>query len=571
MLGKQKRVTAELPPDKVHLPAEEPSTASAPSGQSDTQPLALPGYQHLPVGALLHQRRYEIRAVLSSTQRINVYAAEGDVEQRVCPNCGDPRNCREDQFCTTCGIELTGVEVTRPVYLVKESADSQVFQAERQIAELGLDHPNLVPIRDAFSETPYGQQARSYVVMDKVDMAPLTQLPVPQEEDKILNWGVQLAGVLEYLHQHHVAHQRVKVENVVVDDKHAKLTNFNVATVIPLAGRASLAPQRYAEDIYGLVQMLYTLLTGQMQIGAVSVPPAWAKILNRVVGPQDHRYSTAGELAADLQAMLDQRRRPDSIDLRIGRLSDVGRVRELNEDSLLTLELTQVRQSLSQPVGIYIVADGMGGHQGGEVASAMAIEVIAERVLEGLPAPGMRQGLSDQEELEALMKEAIRAANVRIYDQARSTASNMGTTVVMALMMGDKATIANVGDSRAYLLTDHSIEQISVDHSLVQRLIETQQITAEEARTHPERSKIYRVLGDKPKVEVDTFARTLKAGERLLLCSDGLNGMLEDDLIHQTVITSPDPQTACSALVEAANAAGGDDNVTVILLQMEAL
>jgi serine/threonine protein phosphatase PrpC len=561
---------------RAQPPAPEPKTP-APIAQQDTRPLAPSEYAPLPVGALLCQRRYEVRALISSGQKLNVYEVEEDVEQRVCPQCGESQNRVEDQFCFRCGAELAVVGATRPVYLLKESSERGTFQAEGEVAKLKLDHPNIVTVRDAFDATPYGNQSRSYLVVDRIQMTHLSQLPGPHEEGRVLAWGVQLAQALEYLHQNHVAHQGIRPTSVVVDGDRARLTNLNVATVIPPAGRTTIGPQRYAEDVQELVQMLYYLLTGQEQLGAVSVSPAWARILNRATGPQ--RYQAAGELVADLQAMSEDRQQPQSVALWVGRLSHVGQVRELNEDSLLTLELGRVRQSISAPVGLYVVADGMGGHQGGEVASALCIQSIAEQILQTVLAPALSQeplagdthsaSLRDLG-IETALREAVQMANKQIYDQRRSVGSDMGTTVVMALVVGDRAYLANVGDSRAYLVDSRSIKQISVDHSLIQRLIDLGQLTPEGAKTHPQRSAIYRVLGDKPAVDVDTFVQPLRPGQRLLLCSDGLNGMLEDDRIQQIVVTTPDPQTSCAALVEAANGAGGGDNVTVIVVQLMA-
>jgi len=566
---RKKEQTTELAVTPVCLPEDKPPLEPVVDSGPDTTPLELPRGEALPLGALLQQGRYTILTVVSEGTETNEYVAEADAEQRVCPSCGEARNRAEDRFCSTCGKELGDVPITRPIYLIKESMDPQRFQAETQVAQLGLDHPFIVRLRDAFSEAPYGDQQRHYLVMDSVEMAPLTGRPVPQEEGKVLSWGLQLAQALQYLHEHHVAHQGININSVLVDNGSACLTNFDVATVIPPAGWEKVAPRCYAEDLRSLVGVLYYLLTGQERLGAAPVPPAWARILNRAAGQPDMRYQAASELVADLQALLEDRQHPKSIAVRVGLQSDVGRMRTLNEDSLLVLELHQIRQSSSQPAGIYVVADGMGGHQGGEVASALAIQIIGDKLLGAVLGPAVRhEALADT--IDVLLKDAVQAANQQIRDEGRSAANDMGTTAVTALLMDGQVHIANVGDSRAYLLDDHQIRQITVDHSLVQRLIEAGQITPSEAKSHPQHSAIYRVLGDKPRVDVDTFVHRLKPGERLLLCSDGLSGMVEDEMIHQLVITSPDPQTACAALVEAANAAGGTDNITVILVQVEA-
>ncbi len=163
---------------------------------------------------------------------------------------------------------------------------------------------------------------------------------------------------------------------------------------------------------------------------------------------------------------------------------------------------------------------------------------------------------------------ATQAANRAVYEQRRVAGTDMGTTLVMALFVGANATIANVGDSRAYLLDQDGITQITTDHSLVERLVATGQITPEEARNHPQKNVIYRVIGDKTRVEADLFERRLAPGEALLLCSDGLSGMLPDEQIWHVWRTSTSPQGACDRLVEVANQAGGEDNIAVVIVQV---
>jgi len=224
-----------------------------------------------------------------------------------------------------------------------------------------------------------------------------------------------------------------------------------------------------------------------------------------------------------------------------------------------------VFRSASLPVGLYVVADGMGGHEVGDVASRRAVEAVAQQAVAevlaqatlGGPLPDARQWLAA----------AAQNANRVVHDQRKAAGTDMGTTLVMALLVGSTATVANVGDSRAYLLKDDSIVQITTDHSLVERLVATGQITPEEAVDHPQRNIIYRVIGDKPRVEVDLFEQLLAPAEALLLCSDGLSAMVPDERIWQVWRSSVSPQDACDRLVEAANDAGGEDNITVVIVQ----
>jgi serine/threonine protein phosphatase PrpC len=166
------------------------------------------------------------------------------------------------------------------------------------------------------------------------------------------------------------------------------------------------------------------------------------------------------------------------------------------------------------------------------------------------------------------LADAVQAANAAVYNHRQLTGTNMGTTLVAALVIGDTAHIANVGDSRTYLITnDGTIRQITIDHSLVERLVALGQIEPDEARIHPQRNVIYRTIGDKEDAEVDFFVQKLNPGDSLLVCSDGLSGKVEDTEIWRLVSRSRSPQEACEQLVQTANDHGGDDNITVIIVQ----
>ncbi len=241
-------------------------------------------------------------------------------------------------------------------------------------------------------------------------------------------------------------------------------------------------------------------------------------------------------------------------------------MRDHNEDCLLTLEVQRSQLSEGHPVGLYVVADGMGGHEAGEVASGLAINAVGRAVAEKVMLPWIQE--PKPVNYEEILKEACQEANRAVNDRRRVTRTDMGTTLVAALVVGTEAYVANIGDSRCYRINRREIQQITADHSLVERLVATGQITREEARVHPQRNYIYRTVGDKPQVEVDTFRVSLQPGDHLVLCSDGLNSMIDDEQIRQAVLESPHPQAACEQLVRLANAAGGDDNVTVIVVQM---
>lgn len=273
-------------------------------------------------------------------------------------------------------------------------------------------------------------------------------------------------------------------------------------------------------------------------------------------------YETA--LLEDLETVRVHR----SLDLRVGRLTHPGRVRELNEDSLLTLEFVWSNQSVSRPAGLFIVADGMGGHEAGEIASGMLIRAIARRAAsEWLPrvaSPG-----DEATDDGAWLADAIQGGNEEIYEWAHGAGYEMGTTVVAALIIGDRGHVAHVGDSRAYRINPAGIERLTADHSLVESLVVSNQISREEARDHPQANVIYRTIGDRRQVAIDTQSVHLAPGDHLLLCSDGLSGMLTDEIMRRLVMDAASPQAACDALIDAANRAGGEDNITAIVVKSE--
>jgi PPM family protein phosphatase len=234
--------------------------------------------------------------------------------------------------------------------------------------------------------------------------------------------------------------------------------------------------------------------------------------------------------------------------IQVGVRSDVGVLREgkPNEDAYL----------IHEP--LFVVADGMGGHVAGDVASSTAVGVISEE--------SRSAEMGDPDSLIAI----LRRANSVIFQKARSDPSlrGMGTTCTLLTIQDSHAHLAHVGDSRAYLLRAGELSQLTEDHTLVGRMVEEGRLSAEEARYHPQRNIITRVLGVDSDVEVDVLSLDLVPDDRLLLCSDGLTAMLDADAIKQTLQSERDAQAAADRLVELANEAGGEDNVTVLVIHV---
>lgn len=237
--------------------------------------------------------------------------------------------------------------------------------------------------------------------------------------------------------------------------------------------------------------------------------------------------------------------------MRVGSLTDIGKVREINQDCF----------SVETERGVYIVADGMGGHAAGEKASQTAVEIITERLGDGVAAA------SNGQLLDAIQT-AIQDANREIINASMEDASmrGMGTTATVIVTRGNQIYVGHVGDSRAYLIRNRRIDQITDDHSIVAQLVRARAITPQEAARHPYRNVITRCLGMQADVEADTQQRELKQGDRLLICSDGLSGLVSDDEMLQYVVSSTDPQQTCQELVNLALERGGSDNITVVLI-----
>lgn len=252
--------------------------------------------------------------------------------------------------------------------------------------------------------------------------------------------------------------------------------------------------------------------------------------------------------------------------LHVGKLSDIGRIRERNEDSFYVVESLLQHNDGQEPFGLFIVADGMGGHQKGEVASSMAVRTAAECILKDIYLSYLANrniGAANRPINEVLV-EAVESANQAVQEAV----PDGGTTLTIAVVMGHSAYIAHVGDSRAYWFNHGNLKQVTKDHSLVQRLVELGQETAEGALTHPQRNVLYRAIGQGTAMEVDIYVQHLPPGSSLLLCSDGLWGPVKHEILGEIMSTSATPQEVCNRLISTANKNGGEDNITAVIVSI---
>lgn len=250
--------------------------------------------------------------------------------------------------------------------------------------------------------------------------------------------------------------------------------------------------------------------------------------------------------------------------LHVGKKTDIGQQREENQDSLYAMEAYVESNNGMEPFGIFIVADGMGGYQKGDIASNVAVKAAANHILKRIYLPFLIEsspGAAQPPVIEVLIS-AVHEANRIVLDQVPEG----GTTLTIAVVMGHHAYLAHVGDSRAYLYHDGQLKQVTQDHSLVARLVELGQATAEEALTHPQRNVLYRAIGQTGSLEVETYLQSLPPNSYLFMCSDGLWGLIPDSEIIRILASATSPEDGVKKLVDTANANGGDDNITALLV-----
>jgi serine/threonine protein phosphatase PrpC len=447
-----------------------------------------------------------------------------------------------------------------------------------------------------------------HIVFEQIQGQALAHLDQTGEKEA-RQIGLLLCDLAERFHRHGWVYNGFEPYGIVLDpENRPRLIGFNRArqegTPVDDApiypSRGFTAPELFDEgavydprlDVYSIGALLQFLLTGE-SLGpgesvslypVATVIPNFERLLARALAEDpDDRIQTVIELREALVSLNLP------VVLQSGHFTDVGLVRELNEDSVLALNLTQYYESVQTQIGLYIVSDGMGGEAAGEVASRVTVRAVAEWVTEKLisaslkstqeeriAAPthtgGLRLAIADGNEMATteMLRMGVIHANreVMAYARANPEARGLGATVTVAMVVGEVLTISHVGDSRCYLLSGDRLEQLTEDHSLVQRMVNTGNLSRSEARIHPYRNVIYRSIGADEQIEIDIIRRKLKSGDVILLCSDGLNSMLGDDQIRDILMVNPDPNASAKELVVAANAAGGEDNTSVIVVRI---
>ena len=252
--------------------------------------------------------------------------------------------------------------------------------------------------------------------------------------------------------------------------------------------------------------------------------------------------------------------------LSVGVAQSIGVQRDNNEDSLFTLTTNLLVDEKTIDFGLYIIADGMGGHDNGELASRMAVDILTSHIINTLYLQLISTNDSNN---EFSLHEVMQEGALQAHQAIKKATEGGGTTLTAAMILGEQMTITHVGDSRAYYIDPMgNMKQLTRDHSLVKRLEEIGQITAEQALSHPQKNVLYRAVGQGEPFEPDIASMQVCPGCQLLICSDGLWGVINEDDLAAIVTMAAEPQLICQSLVDAANHAGGPDNISVILVRL---
>ncbi len=537
-----------------------------------------------------------------------------------CPQCAQ-RNSPEETYCSACGAALVDAppslalapllpgSVLADTYVLEsgeslgsenrytahrlDEASAKMHLRERREDEAeafhalstrtaGVSHPAIVVPERCFTH-----DGRAYLAVPDIAGTRLsTRIGITTEREAIA-WGIQLCQVLGVLHRNGLLCMELPPDGVLLDkDGRLRLTHTESLSRRgePLAfasvADGYAAPEVYkpgdaeeSADVFAVAALLFSLLVGKrlpVEGWAVQadplvfypdkvVSPDFERILRQALAVDPHdRYVTIEALKT---ALLTLTRFPR---IRSAWWTDVGQMRSHNEDAVLVKEQSQGTVAGKAFAGLYVVSDGMGGAEAGEVASVLTIHTVAAYVEKLWTAETPLTAEAREHGLRAAIAEANTA--ILAYARQHSEAAGLGATVVAALVHEQQLTLAWVGDSRGYLWEQGRLQQLSHDHSLVARLVEIGQLSPEAARMHEHRNVLLRSLGNKEQAAVDVLSCPLRRGARLVLCSDGLTGHVDDRALGDIVSRHRDPYDAALELVAAANAGGGSDNISVVVV-----
>ncbi len=529
-----------------------------------------------------------------------------------CPQCGQP--VRDNaRFCQKCGAQMQTRApafalpriFTRPaseqqmgayrivgawqldeaIYQVAGKGNGGRFLALPEPRPLprggltklrGMLHPNLARV---WMEVKY--RGTPFLIVNYVEGNRLDALAERLTEEQAIQLAQQFYLILNYMHandwclrvsgaSHADALNRLKKAFTLNARGHLMLYDYALWEV--LSGSRLVRFKRIRDDIFAGAEMLYEIVTRENLKRRIQKIEGRAQELPQVLmKAAQNAYATVEQICDDLSQLLPRespgktvpltRVLPTGVTARLPRwhwigLTDNGKARDHNEDSFRAYLVDDAG-------GFFAIADGMGGQAAGEVASQMVIQEI-EQTARAEWTSLSRSAAPD--EVRGFINAWVKQANRKIYDAAQAAQNNMGTTLTAAFAVNGQVYAANVGDSRTYLARNGELYPLTRDHSLVASLVQAGMLEPDAVYDHPQRNEIFRSLGGQGDVNVDVFEPVLlQAGDRLLLCSDGLWEMVREPQIKQILTEHSDPQAAGAELIRAANANGGDDNITVII------
>ena len=456
-----------------------------------------------------------------------------DVATRRCWSCGSNDTPSGESHCIRCGEEMKPQR-----FLISARWDDELFSPYNAMQARQLSHPGLVPTKDVFRA---GEVLCS--VTDWNNETLMVDEGAPLEREQLAKLALRGVGLLAFLQTHGVEIAPLTQANFIRNAAgEYKFFDLEIRSVQD----GPLPPKRCAPGIQGLARTL-------KRFSSV-LEAEFSQVLDQAIAGE---FATPMEFGRAIENLL-QVDIPAAGAPHAAAMTDVGLLRVLNEDNWGWTQL-------AHDVHLYVAADGMGGHEAGEVASRMAVDIICREATNRFK----RATQVSAETLENILDESFQAANNGIKAHSEQMGNDMGTTLVAAIVYKNElALVANVGDSRGYLMRDAVLHQITRDHSLVARMVEQNRLTPEEARNHPHSNILLRTVGTERNVEIDIFSVELERGDKLLLCSDGLWGEIEDEDIEAILNHYQDPRVVCREMIRAGHHGGGRDNITVVMAEI---
>jgi serine/threonine protein phosphatase PrpC len=484
-------------------------------------------------GTLLSEH-YVVEGLVRLAEGRMFYLAHNDRPDRArrfCWDCGNDDSPQTAERCVACGASMAARR-----FLISVRWDADGFQAYADYFEKRIHHPGFSAPVDMFFQDGV---LCSVVLWDGEGL--LLDEASPLTPVQLLDMAQRTTGIFAYLHQSGVCLSRLGPANFLISEAgRVTLYDPDVQEVHP----GPVPAEDRGADVVLLGRLLLRL-----------TPPGAGALLELFEAATDGRFGSAQDLGQALIPVIERGVPP--LRTSAAAMTDVGLVRALNEDNWGWTRL-------SDDIVLHVVADGMGGHDSGEVASAMAVATICREAAARVQATADRS----RPRLEAILEESFQAANNGIKQHSERMQNDMGTTMVAAMVIDHKlALLANVGDSRGYLLRDELLHQVTRDHSLVARWVEQGRVSPEEARSHPMSNILLLTVGTEMNVNIDIFSIELQPGDKLILCSDGLWGEVEDAEIEDCLNRYPDMRQACRELIRAAHHGGGRDNVTLLIYE----